>query len=97
MKQTEFRNSIHARYMDLFVKFLAEQGEDVAAINSHTLNLPVLAEDGTEGWLEISLKVPNEHGDEGYDKREEYEISLRDKAAKAAEKAAAKSKKELAE
>ena len=46
-----------------------------------------------EGWVEIVVKVPKETGDEGYDKREEYTLKVKEKEEKAKASAEAKAKK----
>ena len=69
--------------------YFSERGEDVGVIASNTLNFPVVAEDGEEGWIEIVVKVPKGTKDEeydGYGRRRQYEISLNEKAEKNAEK-----------
>ena len=76
--------------------YFSERGEDVGVIASNTLNFPVVAEDGEEGWIEIVVKVPKGTKDEeydGYGRRRQYEISLNEKAEKKVKAEAAKAKK----
>lgn len=93
-------SNANVQRVDLLAKLMAyfgELGEDVGQISSHELNFPVVAEDGEEGWVEISIKVPKDEPDEGYLKRESYQVSVREKAEKEAAKKAAKEKKAAAD
>ena len=83
-------NTVRAKYLKMFFDFLKEQGEDVGIIASNSLNFPIV-EDGEEGWAELVIKVPKE--DEGYEKRQEYEIKEKNKAEKKKEQAEKKKKK----
>ena len=70
--------------------------EDCGFIASNSFNFPVVAEDGEEGWVEIVVKVPKGTKDEeydGYGRREQYEIDLKEKAEKKAKAEEAKAKK----
>lgn len=86
---TAIRSAFVARLMS------ALEGEDLGFITSNCFNLPVVAEDGEEGWVEITVKVPKE--DDGYDKREEYRLKCETKAEKAAEAAKKKAAKVAAD
>lgn len=81
-------NEIRARIIRALDDYFDKCGEDVGAIASNTLNFPVVAEDGEEGWVEIVVKVPKGTKDEeydGYGRREQYELDLKEKAEKKAE------------
>ena len=84
-------NTIRKQVIDAITAYFLEAGEDVGTIASNSINFPVVV-DGEEGWVEVVVKVPKE--DEGYDKREEYELKQKEKAEKAA--AAEKKKEEAA-
>jgi len=84
-------NAVRSKYLDIITKALAD--EDVGMIASNAINLPFVTEDGEEGWVEITVKVPKESGDEGYGKREEYTMKCAEREAKAKEKAEAKARK----
>lgn len=89
-------NSIRAGLMSELSEFFATKGEDVGAIASNTLNFPIVAEDGEEGWVEVIVKVPKGTKDEeydGYGRREDYKIAAVDRAEKKAAAEAAKQKK----
>lgn len=87
------QNALRAKAIDAITAYFLEAGEDVGRIASNAINFPVCTEDGEEAWLEITVKIPKEGGDDGYMKRTDYEIKERERAEKAAEKAAAKAKK----
>ena len=89
-------NEIRARLIRALDDYFDKCGEDVDLIASNTLNFPVVADDGEEGWVEIVVKVPKGTKDEeydGYGRREQYEIDLKEKAEKKAKAEEAKAKK----
>ena len=86
----------HAEYVKALMEFFAANGEDVGQISSHELNFPIVI-NGEEGWCEIIVKVPNDDGDEGYLKRESYQIHVEENVAKAAAAQAEKEKKAAAD
>lgn len=65
--------------------------DDVDKFASNKFNFPVVYK-GEEAWIEVSVSLPKEFGDEGYDKREEYKMKL-EKKAEIAEKKEKKKKK----
>ena len=84
-------NPIRTNFINRLMSVFAD--EDVGMIASNSFNLPVVAEDGTEGWVEIVVKIPKDGGDDGYLKRQQYEIDCKDKAEKAKAKAESKAAK----
>ena len=74
-------NSYRAKTVRLLMDFLTEQGEDCGMITSNSFNLPIV-ENGEEGFAEIVVKVTKDTGDDGYLKRQEYQISLIEKEEK---------------
>lgn len=88
-------NKIHKQYIEELLAYFAcgdsSDGEDCGMIASNSFNFPVVAEDGEEGWVEIVVKIPKE--DDGYEKREEYQIKLKQKEEKKKSQAIAKAKK----
>lgn len=81
-------NAIRARIIRALDDYFDKCGEDVGMIASNSFNFPVVAEDGEEGWVEIVVKVPKGTKDEeydGYGRREQYELDLKEKAEKKAE------------
>ena len=84
-------NAIRAAYVGTVSAFLAEKGEDIGMISSNTFNFPIVTNDGEEAWVEITVKVPKGTKDEeydGYSRREQYDITQREKADKKAKREA---------
>ena len=89
-------NAIRARAIEAISAYFIEADEDVGMIASNTINFPVVADDGEEGWLEVTVKVPKGTKDEeydGYGRREEYCMSQEEKAEKTAKREAEKAAK----
>lgn len=88
-------NKIRKQYIEELLAYFAcggsSDGEDCEMIASNSFNFPIVAEDGEEGWVEIVVKIPKE--DDGYDKREEYEMKKKEKEEKRKAQAEAKRKK----
>ena len=84
------KNMLRTQYINSLLDFLSTN-EDVALIASNTLNFPI-SHNGEEGWIEVTVKIPKEEGDDGYLKRGSYKMHLEGKRnkAKAAEEAKAK-------
>ena len=84
------KNMLRTQYINSLLDFLSTN-KDVALIASNTLNFPI-SHNGEEGWIEVTVKIPKEEGDDGYLKRESYKMHLEEKRnkAKAAEEAKAK-------
>lgn len=88
-------NQVRAAFIKVLFDFFTERGEDVGMVASNVFNLPTVI-DGEECWIEVSVKVPKGTKDEeydGYGRREDYTISLEEKADKAAKKEAEKAAK----
>ena len=88
--KTTTANIIRERYLSAIMSSFTD--EDIGRIASNSFNFPIV-EDGEEGWVEIVVKVPKETGDEGYGKREEYALKIKEKEEKAKASAEAKAKK----
>ena len=87
MKNTN-ANAIRSRVIEAVMAYFVEANEDCGMIASNSFNFPIVAEDGEEGWVEIVAKVPKGTKDEeydGYGRREQYELDLKEKAEKKAE------------
>lgn len=87
-------NKIRKQYIEELLTYFrcdgSSDGEDCGMITSNSFNFPVVA-DGEEGWVEIVVKIPKE--DDGYEKREEYEMKVKEKEEKKKVQAEAKAKK----
>lgn len=90
-------NAIRASIIEnLFTHLKDYCEEDCGMIASNSFNFPVVAADGEEGWVEIVVKVPKGTKDEEYDgyaRRQQYDLDLKEKAEKKAKADEAKAKK----
>lgn len=88
-------NKVRARVVEAIMAYFVEADEDCGMIASNSFNFPI-CENGEEGWVEVVVKIPkdSDDGDDGYAKREEYELKCAERATKQAKKDAEKAKKE---
>ena len=88
-------NKIRKQYIEELLTYFrcdgSSDGEDCGMITSNSFNFPVVADDGEEGWVEIVVKIPKE--DEGYEKREEFQMKMKKKEEKKQAQAESKAKK----
>lgn len=92
----QLREEIKKQYMEKFISFLNESGEDVLIVGSNKLAFPVTDSEDNEDFIELTIKIPTgaNKGTEPYDgyaMAEDYEIHQREMAEK---KAKAKKLKE---
>ncbi len=85
-------NQVRAHYTETLFNQFVQAGEDCGMIASNAFNFPIVVE-GEEGWVEITVKVTKDGGDDGYGKRDEYRMKCDEREAKAKERAEAKAKK----
>lgn len=89
--------ALRAQYVELLTKLLTNSGEEVLRVKSNEIALPVVDRDGEDSYVVITLKVPtgSRDGDpyDGYGEAQSYEISIKQKAEKAAIEAEKKAKK----
>ena len=83
-------NKIRAKVLEAIMAYFVEADEDCGQIASNSFNFPIV-EDGEEGWVEIVVKIPKE--DEGYEKREEFQMKMKEKEEKKKAQSEAKAKK----
>ena len=86
-------NKIREAEIRKLFEFYGGAENDCGMITSNKFNIPIVSEDGEEGWLEITATVTKDSGDDGYLKRQAYEISVAEKAEKAKLAAEKKAKK----
>ena len=88
-------NKVRARVIEAIMAYFVEADEDCGMIASNSFNFPI-CENGEEGWVEVVVKIPKDtdDGDDGYAKREEYNLKCAERATKQAKKDAEKAKKE---
>ena len=89
--KTANANKFRAKAIEAIMAYFVEANEDCGMIASNSFNFPIVAEDGDEGWIEVVVKIPKE--DDGYEKREEYDMKTKERAEKRKAQAEAKSKK----
>lgn len=80
----EEKNKIREEYLQQIMNLYFN--EDIGKITSNSFNMPMCTEDGEEFWIEFVVKIPKDTGDDGYLKREEYQIKLENKRQKQLEK-----------
>ena len=89
--KTANANKFRAKAIEAIMAYFVEANEDCGMIASNSFNFPVVAEDGEEGWIEVVVKIPKE--DDGYEKREEYDMKTKERAEKRKAQAEVKAKK----
>ena len=89
--------ALRAHYTELLTKLLADAGEEVLRVKSNELAVPCVDKDGEDSYVVITLKVPtgSRDGDpyDGHGEAQSYEMSVKQKAEKAAIDAEKKAKK----
>jgi hypothetical protein len=92
LTRKQLDEEIKVRFLEGVSEHLESVGEEVLRVGSNELALPVVDADGNERWLVVTFKVPtgSRDGDayDGYSMKEDYEMKLAEKAAKAEAKAA---------
>ena len=92
LTRKQLDEEIKVRFLEGVSEHLENAGEEVLRVGSNELALPVVDADGNERWLVVTFKVPtgSREGDayDGYSMKEDYEMKLAEKAAKAEAKAA---------
>ena len=92
LTRKQLDEEIKVRFLEGVSEHLENVGEEVLRVGSNELALPVVDVDGNERWLVVTFKVPtgSRDGDayDGYSMKEDYEMKLAEKAAKAEAKAA---------
>ena len=88
---------IKRRFLEDVTEHLSNAGEEVLRVGSNEIALPVVDSEGEERWLVLTFKVPTGSRDgeeyDGYSMKEDYEMKLAEKAAKAEEAARKKAEK----
>ena len=88
----QLHDALRVRYMTAVKAFLEAQGDEVLRTNSNEFALPCVDEEGNEEFIVLTFKVPtgSRDGDayDGYSVKEDYEMKVAEKAARAEAKAA---------
>ena len=91
LTRKQLDEEIKVRFLEGVSEHLENMGEEVLRVGSNEIALPVLDSNNEERWLVLTFKVPtgSRDGDayDGYSMKEDYEMKLAEKAAKAEEKA----------
>lgn len=91
LTRKQLDDEIKVRFLEGVSEHLENCGEEVLRVGSNEIALPVLDSNNEERWLVLTFKVPTgtRDGDayDGYSMKEDYEMKLAEKAAKAEEKA----------
>jgi hypothetical protein len=91
LTRKQLDEEIKVRFLEGVTEHLSNVGEEVLRVGSNEIALPVVDTEGEERWLVLTFKVPtgSRDGDayDGYSMKEDYEMKLAEKAAKAEEKA----------
>lgn len=89
--------ALRAQYVELLTKLLGEGGEEVLRVKSNEIAIPCVDKDGEDNYVVITIKVPTGSRDgepyDGYGEAQSYEMSVKQKAEKAAIEAEKKAKK----
>ena len=78
-------NAVRAEVINRLLSYFTDAGEDVALVNSNTLNFPMVYE-GEECFVEVVAKVVKKDSDECYQEREDYQMKLQEQAERKAER-----------
>lgn len=90
------REQVKVQYMAKLVEMLSEQ-EDIGITGTNEFNFPVVDAEGNEDFIVVKLVIPTGSRDgeayDGYGARNDYELHLKEKSAKAEKAAEAKARK----
>ena len=97
LTRKQLDEEIKVRFLKDVTEHLSHVGEEVLRVGSNEIALPVVDTEGEERWLVLTFKVPTGSRDgeeyDGYSMKEDYEMKLAEKAAKAEEAARKKAEK----
>lgn len=90
--------ALRNKYLDLFVQFLTEQGEEVLQVKSNEIAIPTLDEERNDKFVKIAISVPTGSRDDGeafdgYGMAEQYAEKVKADEEKAKAEAEKKAKK----
>lgn len=61
----QLHEALRNKYLDLFVQFLTEQGEEVLRIKSNEIAFPVVDEERNDEFIKVAISVPTGSRDDG--------------------------------
>lgn len=63
--QKQLDEALRNKYLDLFIQFLTEQGEEVLRVKSNEIAIPTLDEERNDKFVKIAVSVPTGSRDDG--------------------------------
>ena len=94
----QLHEALRNKYLDLFIQFLTEQGEEVLRIKSNEIAFPVLDEERNDEFIKVAISVPTGSRDDGeafdgFGMAEQYAEKVKADEEKAKAEAEKKAKK----
>ena len=84
-------DALRNQFLNIVSQIMAEKGEEVLRVKANEIAIPTVDADGEDNWVVITVKVPtgSRDGDayDGYGEAESYDLKLKEKADREAEKA----------
>lgn len=63
--QKQLDEALRNKYLDLFIQFLTERGEEVLRVKSNEIAIPTVDEERNDKFLKIAVSVPTGSRDDG--------------------------------
>ena len=94
----QLHEALRNKYLDLFIQFLTEQGEEVLRIKSNEIAFPVVDEERNDEFIKVAISVPTGSRDDGeafdgFGMAEQYAEKVKTDEEKAKAEAEKKAKK----
>jgi hypothetical protein len=94
----QLHEALRNKYIDLFIQFLTEQGEEVLRIKSNEIAFPVVDEERNDEFIKVAISVPTGSRDDGeafdgFGIAQQYSKKVEDDRARAEADAEKKAKK----
>ena len=94
----QLHEALRNKYLDLFIQFLTERGEEVLRIKSNEIAFPVLDEERNDEFIKVAISVPTGSRDDGeafdgFGMAEQYAEKVKADEEKAKAEAEKKAKK----
>lgn len=86
LSQTKLNEEIRKKYMEKFIDFAKNLGEDVQVIASNSFGFPTTDSENNDKSLIITLKVPKDDTDDIYEQARQYQKRCVEKAEKEKER-----------
>ena len=94
----QLHEALRNKYLDLFIQFLIERGEEVLRIKSNEIAFPVVDEERNDEFIKVAVSVPTGSRDDGeafdgFGMAEQYAEKVKADEEKAKAEAEKKAKK----